>query len=296
MIRLLTVNTALIFITFYFILDVIGNTKKDPSLIYILLWLSPKWSPSWKAELWQLYFYNKKCLYKNCVVIDNHDYFDDVRDYDVILFNSWTLWNFWKPNNRTETQKYIFMSEESPRLCPMPEEKFDGFFNLTWTYKLDSDITWKFLIVKNKKGKVKGPKINMHWKPFLHMKSTSKYVKSKLQNKTRAAAWFVSHCDTAGKRESYVPKLISELEKYKLTVDIYGACGELSCPRCNEECHAIVETHYYFYLAFENAFCDDYVTEKVLTATKHFAVPIVYGGANYTRCVQRLKFHAIQNN
>lgn len=282
-IKLQTANKALILISFYFITDVIGNTKKDPSIIYVLLWLSPTWSPSWNKELSQLYFYNNKCLYKNCYVTDDHDYFSDVKNYDYIIFNSWILWNFWKPKERTETQRYILMSEESPRLCPVPEVKLDGFFNLTWTYKLDSDITWKFLIVKNKRGKVKGPKINMHWK--LHMKPTNLYIKNKLQYKSKAAAWFVSHCDTAGKRENFVPMLKKELEQYNLTVDVFGNCGNLKCPEHSEECHALVETDYYFYLAFENALCEDYVTEKVLTATKHFAVPIVYGGADYTRCV-----------
>lgn len=286
-IRTHSLYRALAFLTIYLILDVIANTKKDQSLIYILLWLSPKWS-HWNRELWQLYFYNKKCLYKNCFFTNDHDYFNDIRDYDVLVFNSWTLWNFWKPNNRTETQKYIFMSEESPDLCPMPEEKFNGFFNLTWTYKLDSDISLKFITIKNKKGKVVGPKINMRWKPFSQMKRTSKYVISKLQNKTKAAAWFVSHCDTAGKREKYVPHLISELRQYKLTVDIFGDCGDLQCPMSSEECHALIENDYYFYLAFENALCEDYVTEKVLTAMKHFAVPIVYGGADYKRYVLRV--------
>lgn len=290
-IRRQCLKRVLILLTLYLILNVTTNTEKDPSLIYILLWLSPKWSPSWNRELWQLYFFNKKCLYQNCFVTNDHDYFSDVRDYDVLIFNSWTLWNFWKPNSRTDTQKYVFMSEESPGLCPMPEDKFNGFFNLTWTYKLNSDITWRFLIVKNNKGEVIGPKIDMHWRSLLSMEPTSDYVKSKLQNKTKAAAWFVSHCNTAGKREMYVPNLINELKQYKLTVDIFGDCGNLQCPMSSEECHGLVEVEYYFYLAFENALCEDYVTEKVLTATKHFAVPIVYGGANYSRYVSQLQLH-----
>ncbi|KAJ8728733.1 hypothetical protein PYW07_006429 [Mythimna separata] len=33
----------------------------------------------------------------------------------------------------------------------------------------------------------------------------------------------------------------------------------------------------------ENSFDEDYVTEKLLTALQHNMVPIVYGGADYTR-------------
>ncbi|MPC36301.1 Alpha-(1,3)-fucosyltransferase C [Portunus trituberculatus] len=39
---------------------------------------------------------------------------------------------------------------------------------------------------------------------------------------------------------------------------------------------------YLFYLAFENALCDAYVTEKLWRPLVHGLVPVVLGGANYT--------------
>lgn len=116
------------------------------------------------------------------------------------------------------------------------------------------------------------------------MKPISKYVKTKLQTKSKAAAWFVSNCCTPSHRELYVLRLRNELSKYKLEIDQYGKCSVLQCHQSNmDECHAILESDYYFYLSFENSLHEDYVTEKVLTAVEHFSVPIVYGGANYTR-------------
>ncbi|XP_063375065.1 alpha-(1,3)-fucosyltransferase C-like [Cydia amplana] len=50
-----------------------------------------------------------------------------------------------------------------------------------------------------------------------------------------------------------------------------------------EECLKLIQEQYYFYLSFENSFSEDYVTEKLLTALENYAVPVVYGGANYTR-------------
>ena len=41
--------------------------------------------------------------------------------------------------------------------------------------------------------------------------------------------------------------------------------------------------HYTFMLAFENALCDDYVTEKFFNALQHGLIPVVLGGANYSR-------------
>lgn len=40
---------------------------------------------------------------------------------------------------------------------------------------------------------------------------------------------------------------------------------------------------YRFYAAFENTLCRDYVTEKFLFGMKSNMIPVVYGGANYTK-------------
>ena len=42
------------------------------------------------------------------------------------------------------------------------------------------------------------------------------------------------------------------------------------------------ENDYKFYLAFENSFCVDYVTEKFFRTLELDIVPVVMGGANYS--------------
>jgi hypothetical protein len=71
-------------------------------------------------------------------------------------------------------------------------------------------------------------------------------------------AWFVSNCLETNNRKQYA----HELQKY-IPVDIYGKCGTKKCPRSTEaECFEILNRDYKFYLAFENANCKDYITEK----------------------------------
>lgn len=276
-VNLKTITVIIFYIVFY----VNGNEKND-SLIYILIWTTSKLSPFVYMEMGEQYFIKKKCRFQNCFVTDNLFYFNNVIDYDVILFNAVNLTDFQQPLERSERQRYVFVSDEPPIYYPVPSH-YNGFFNWTWTYKLDSDALLRYLIVKNKKGEVVGPKLDVHWMDVNEMKPVSKFIKHKLGNKNKAVAWFVSHCETPDHREVYVQSLNNELEQYKLKVDVFGKCGDLKCPKENKECYAMLESDYYFYLAFENSMGEDYVTEKLLTPLQHYMVPVVYGGANYTR-------------
>ena len=45
----------------------------------------------------------------------------------------------------------------------------------------------------------------------------------------------------------------------------------------------MLDSKYKFYLSFENSFCEDYVTEKFFTVLAYNTVPVVMGGANYSK-------------
>ena len=81
-----------------------------------------------------------------------------------------------------------------------------------------------------------------------------------MSKKTKLAYWMVSHCETDNKREDYVKKL----QKY-IPIDIFGQCGKPIFQRSGNgkalERKKFIP-NYKFYLAFENSFCKDYVTEK----------------------------------
>ena len=175
-------------------------------------------------------------------------------------------------------QFYIFLIQESaayPGSTHIPD--WNGYFNLTMTYRTDSDIFMPYGQVG-----IRTPK------------TVNKPVQWK--SKSRLAAWFVSHCVTLSKRENLVSKLVEYLPPN--TVDIYGYCGSKRCPAGNEtkdSCWEKVEKNYKFYLSLENSICKDYVTEKMFEALKHIVVPIVLGGANYSSVFPEKSFINMQD-
>ncbi|XP_066953062.1 alpha-(1,3)-fucosyltransferase C-like [Macrobrachium rosenbergii] len=102
--------------------------------------------------------------------------------------------------------------------------------------------------------------------------------------KTKLAAWFVTNCKAASKRQQFV----KELQKF-MPVDVYGPCGPLKCD-CGGECalkqpdycYEMLQRDYKFYMAFENSLCKDYVTEKLFNTLRYNVIPVVYGLANYS--------------
>lgn len=287
----LTPKIVVILLYMYFNLNVTGN-QKNSSLIYILIWGTYYigLTSHLDEEKGQKYFIKNKCRYQNCYLTDNRNYFSDEKDYDVILFNAMTLndASLTLPTDRSINQKYVFMSDEPPAIHRVPKHYY-GFFNLTWTYKLNSDTYFRYIIIRNKNGEVIGPKRNMNWMDVSDMEPISETIKQKFKNKDKAAMWVASHCYTPSQREKYVKRLNEELIKYNLQIDIFGHCGndniDVECAKGIEECHSLMEAEYFFYLAFENSMSEDYVTEKLLTAAKHYTVPIVYGGADYIRLI-----------
>lgn len=266
--------------------NVKSNHEKKPGIMYMLLWSALETEPFrfWSTKHKSLNLMN--CKFQNCYVIKNREYFQDITDYDAILFTVKGLGSGEDlPLARSDNQLYVFVSLESPKYYPF-DKMWNWFFNYTWTYKLDSDIIHPYFIVRNKRGEVVGPKINTRWRNVTRMRPTQKSIVEKLKNKDIAAAWFVTNCFGKSKRLIYGHGLNRALGKFNLSVDIYGQCGNKNCSRDKwEDCLNMVELRYYFYLAFENSHCEDYVTEKLMTALEHYAIPVVLGGANYSRLV-----------
>ncbi|XP_005111101.1 alpha-(1,3)-fucosyltransferase C [Aplysia californica] len=185
---------------------------------------------------------------------------------DVVLFFVGMLGKE-RPPPRPTGQIWVMASMESPPYFGYPQnyQPWRDVFNWTLTYRTDSDWFRSY-----------GPLV---WRDKDLLLTDDHYL-SLARGKTRDVAWFVSHCPVQSRRLEYV----RQLQKY-INVDIYGKCGNLSCPRSQfHQCQDMLKT-YRFYLSFENSFCQDYVSEKLLLLYKQrsHVIPVVRGGFDYDR-------------
>ncbi|XP_051881127.1 4-galactosyl-N-acetylglucosaminide 3-alpha-L-fucosyltransferase 9-like [Pristis pectinata] len=143
-------------------------------------------------------------------------------------------------------QKWVWMNLESPTHTPKKTE-LDRLFNLTLTYRRDSDI------------------------PVPYGSLTINKVPSafELPSKSSLVCWVVSNWNSDHARVKYY----NELYKY-VEINTYGqAFGEylsnIDFIPTISQCK--------FYLSFENSIHEDYITEKLYNALLAGSVPVVLG-------------------
>ncbi len=99
-----------------------------------------------------------------------------------------------------------------------------------------------------------------------------------------------SSCDASSRRLEYIQELSTFMD-----IDIYGKCANDSNKNCeNNSCDKEhLSKEYKFYLAFENSVCDGYVTEKFFKILNNNIIPIVLGGADYSKYVPRTAYISV---
>lgn len=249
---------------------------------YILLW----------DEFYLIWYQNKSVFPKINCPINNCEFFMNRFPYslypsyfDAIIFPSKNLSREFRPSVRSRKQIYIFASLVSSRTAPVCDEFNDNFFNWTLTYRLDSHIPWTYFSIRNSSGSIVAPRIDAVWEDsYLHSSTSIKpALKHVLSKKTKAAIWIMKICPSKSFIEDYLLILQTVLVYFSLKIDLYGECSYKKCP--DNDCPKFIKENYYFYMAYENSIFEDYITEKVLHGYENLAVPIVYGGANYSRYV-----------
>jgi len=256
------------------------SKPKIKAMKSILIWNSVNRIETAYFNVGSAAFIKEKCPVHQCQIFTERDALP-FHQYDAVVMNMLELNDKKLPEDegytRSSHQRYIFLQQESPSTSPLDVTLYKNVFNLTMTYKLNSDIQ---LLYGRIKPKLSAPKTSMEVERLI---SKARFMKK--LSKTKYVVWMVSHCETDSFRETYV----KQLQKY-IDVDVIGECeaGNYSCPRnehwiSDQECYDYLEKEYKFYLSFENSLCDDYATEKFFNILAHDIVPIVYGGANYSK-------------
>jgi len=179
---------------------------------------------------------------------------------------------------RNPNQYYVYHVAEGPQYIRFAVHKefleFDNFFNLTMSYRRDSDIFTPYdrmsRVLEELKQKYKD--------------TNDTGISATLQMKTRFAVWIVSNCDlTPGARERL--DVVEEMVKSGIPVDRRGRCfpdndpppGERAERGNGEQFRFLSESK--FVLSFENSHnCKDYFTEKLFwNGFIAGSVPIIWG-------------------
>ncbi|KAI9554680.1 hypothetical protein GHT06_019956 [Daphnia sinensis] len=228
-------------------------------------------------------FIKHRCQVSECIVYYNAsslplEQYDAILIHVILLNQTHLLPTF----PRRKYQRFVFLTQESPDSMidkAVNVTTLGNVFNWTMSYKANSDIPMFYGRIIPKSTAPKNLKETQQRIRETHL------AENYAANKTRLVAWLVSHCETPGHRERYV----TQLRKF-IRVFIYGDCGTFKCAQSSlypstssTECYSMIESKYKFYLSFENSICDDYVTEKFFEAMNLRLIPIVYGGANYSK-------------
>ena len=221
------------------------------------------------------------CLSNRCTITTDREEVA-VHMHDAVLFHSWDLFQFDMriPEKRSDFQKYILFSIEPLQNCggltDWEYEALGGFFNATASFRSDSDIVVPYGMLERREDNARDDSGADE--------QESGWQNDMLLKKSRSVLFVTSHCATDSGREEVAKRLNKTIE-----IDFRGACASHWDPRLKNN-HKDRHRHgtqlnvelYYFYLAFENSLCKDYVTEKFFDALATDVVPVVYGGADYS--------------
>ena len=237
----------------------------------------------------------EKCPEKRCFAFK--PYFRQKAEElaDGVLVHGPNLLNLPDRNayKRNRNQLWLYYALESPRgsFCSMHYKPtdLDDWFNITATYKRDSNFIVNYAPVDNKDNIQNDLTYLFEFKKLLDTNTNPIALLRSLSSKTKKASvvWFVSHCETSSRRELF----ITEMRKH-IDIDIYGKCGSYfdnslpdPCAKALDpvKCFNNLLNSYKFYLSFENSLCDDYITEKYWKIYKPGAIfqvnmiPVVRG-------------------
>ncbi|XP_008280772.1 alpha-(1,3)-fucosyltransferase 4-like [Stegastes partitus] len=247
---------------FLFLLGVCFIYLPDPSAsppeedrVTLLIWNHPFGQYRELPDCWELF------------QIDRCTLTDDEREYpnaDAVIIHHREIATRrvdLPPEPRPRAQKWIWLNYESPSHTPRLW-LLEGVFNLTMSYRTDSDIFLPYGYLVPRERADTG--LQSRFTHQLRGPSHSDF------RRPRLVAWVVSNWSESQARVS----LYYELQKF-IRIDVFGSAGRTLAKGCDNVVQLL--RRYFFYLALENSLHTDYITEKLWNAVLAGAVPVVLG-------------------
>ncbi|XP_020801707.1 alpha-(1,3)-fucosyltransferase C-like [Drosophila serrata] len=210
-----------------------------------------------------------------CVVTTRRK--DFYQPYDAVVFNAdlpYSLDDF-SDINRTANFLSVFAARNPLSLAhgpgPWPADDWP-FFNLTMTYRLDSQLVWSEYYFSHIN---RARRLNSFRAPSENFSDDMpankiQVLENHIKKKDRLAMYIVYEVDAASRPESHY---LAKLRKY-LDLDAQENCVGFN--DCN---------HYHFMLIFDTTACPDYVPTQMYIAMHNFVVPVLIGGGNLSHLV-----------
>ncbi|KYM76750.1 Alpha-(1,3)-fucosyltransferase B [Atta colombica] len=195
----------------------------------------------------------------------------------IVLFYGSNLRIHDLPNWRSSAISWGLLHEESPRNNPiLVHQEALNLFNYSSTFSRLSNVPLTLLDL---------PGLEELVANSYYMSTKEKSALMHVEN-LAPVLYIQSDCDTASDRDSYV----SELMKH-IRIDSYGTCmnnAQLDNRLKNNYLDILSDREFLFFvakykftIAFENAICDDYITEKLWRPLVVGSVPIYYGSPSF---------------
>ena len=175
-----------------------GGSQDGAILKTILFWNGIFYYPDFAFGRGRQPFIDAKCPITTCMTTDDPYLLSSTDQYDAVMFHWPSLCDYPYVASRSKHQLFIMVSDESPqwRFSGYKLPYYDNFFNLTMTYRLDSDIYWPYGEVEILPNAPQTPE---------EIETAKRNMsRNYAAGKSKLAVWFVSHCKTDSRREFYV--------------------------------------------------------------------------------------------
>jgi hypothetical protein len=219
------------------------------------------WHKIWDDFDWSKNLVDLKCPVYNCQITKNRML---MPISTMVLFYMPTLYqnSGEKLPRKLRDQKFVFTSYEAPTHYSN-FSRFNGLFDLSATYRLDSDFSSIYFTEH----------YELNWELNEKFNDTQDFHLNKLSS----AAIIVSNCGPYDKSNRF--EYIKALNK-TIPIVVFGKCG-IPCPN-DINCRQYVSQNFMFYLSFENSLCRDYITEKFFDINQQFFLSVFQSSTDWT--------------